>query len=210
MAGPAGTATRAGPLVRGLAVAPLVAAINHVLEQAAWARTRLQQHDGKCVRVDLPLFAVALLILPTGEIADGAHVEPCDVAVELDPTLALRFLAQDTSAWQQVPVHGDTAFARDLLYVAQNLRWDVEEDLSRVIGDIAAHRLVGAATSFMEWQRHTAANFARSTVAYWTDERPVLVPRRDIEHYLRDVDALQDDVARIEKRIERLLTSAAT
>ncbi len=129
--------------------------------------------------------------------------------ITLTPGVALRLLATDADAWQKVDVAGDTALAREILYIAQNLRWDVEEDLSRVFGDIAAHRMVKAAAEVKRWQRDSAENLARAAAAYWTEERPLIAARQDVERFVRDVDNLRDDVARLEKRIQQLLNRQA-
>ena len=140
----------------------------------------------------------------TAGCASNESARPPDASFTLTPGVALRMLSGDNNAWQDVQVSGDTALAREILIVAQNLRWDAEEDLSRVFGDIAAHRMVQAGSSFMRWQRQTAGSFARSAAAYWTDEQPLIATRHDIERFVREVDALRDDVARLEKRIEKL------
>jgi ubiquinone biosynthesis protein UbiJ len=64
--------------------------------------------------------------------------------------------------------------------------------------------MVQAGAELKRWQREAADNIARSAAAYWTEERPLIATREDIESFLRDVDTLGDDVARIEKRIEHL------
>jgi ubiquinone biosynthesis protein UbiJ len=43
-----------------------------------------------------------------------------------------------------VKIEGDVQLAAELGWLADNLRWDVEEDLSRVIGDVPAHAIAGA------------------------------------------------------------------
>ena len=47
---------------------------------------------------------------------------------------------------------------------------------------------------------------ARSFAEYWTEEQPLIAGARDLEEFNRAVDQLRDDAARLEKRIERLLT----
>jgi len=140
--------------------------------------------------------------------ASNESARPPDASFTLTPGLALRMLSADKNAWQEVQVSGDTALAREILFVAQNLRWDAEEDLSRVFGDIAAHRMAQAGSSFMRWQRQAADSFARSAAAYWTDEQPLIATRQDVERFVREVDALRDDVARFGKRIEQLTARA--
>jgi len=44
-----------------------------------------------------------------------------------------------------VKIEGDVQLAAELGWLAENLRWDFEEDLSRVVGDIPAHAMADAA-----------------------------------------------------------------
>jgi ubiquinone biosynthesis protein UbiJ len=44
-----------------------------------------------------------------------------------------------------VDVRGDVQFAAEVAWLAENVRWDLEEDLSRWIGDAPAHGLVSMA-----------------------------------------------------------------
>ncbi|MEO7728358.1 MAG: SCP2 sterol-binding domain-containing protein [Burkholderiales bacterium] len=188
---------------------PAAAALNHLLKSASWARERLRPFAGKIARFELAPFTVTVVILGSGEVADAPAPAVPDAGFTLTPGVALRTLAGDADAWQKVAATGDAALAREILYIAQNLRWDVEEDLSRVFGDIAAHRMVAGAASLMRWQRDTAAGFARAAAAYWTDERPLVAARHDVERFTNEVDSLRDDVARLEKRIEQLAGRAA-
>ena len=189
----------------GLFEPPVAAAINHLLKSASWARERLKPCAGKIVRFKLAPFTVALVILDSGELADAPATAGADASFTLTTGIALRMLARDQHAWQQVEVSGDTALTREILYVAQNLRWDVEEDLSRVFGDVAAHRMASAAHELDRWRRDTVDSFARSAAAYWTEERPLIAARENVEGFIRDVDQLRDDVARFDKRIEHLI-----
>jgi ubiquinone biosynthesis protein UbiJ len=44
-----------------------------------------------------------------------------------------------------VDVRGDVQFAAEVAWLAENVRWDAEEDLSRWIGDAPAHTLANMA-----------------------------------------------------------------
>ena len=203
MSGPARDTASAGPGLTALFTRPVAAAINHLLEDASWARERLKPFAGKTARFNLAPFAVTLAIRACGGVEDSTAAGAADASFTLTPGLALRMLADDSNAWQEVEVGGDTTLAREILAIAQNLDWDIEADLSRVFGDIAAHRMAQAGAELKRWQRETADSVARSAAAYWTEERPLIATRQDIERFLRDVDALRDDVARIEKRLDR-------
>lgn len=92
---------------------------------------------------------------------------------------------------------------RDLLRMT---RPDVEEELSRFVGDPIAHELGRAAESFYGWATRTADSLGRSVGEYMTEERGTLPSRAEVEAFYAGVDTLASDVERIEARLERLRT----
>ncbi len=95
-------------------------------------------------------------------------------------------------------------FAQEISFLARNLDWDVEEDLSRVVGDVAAHRMVGAAREAASWGREASLRLAQGAAEYWTEEAPLIASRVKVESFVREVAELRDAAERLEKRIERL------
>jgi ubiquinone biosynthesis protein UbiJ len=189
---------------------PPVVAINHILAGAAWARDRLRPHAGKRIQLSIAPLAITLVILDSGNVADATQGDSAETRITLTPGTALHMLTTDANAWRNAQVEGDTALARDILHLAQNLHWDIEEDLSRVFGDIVAHRMVRTGNDLRRWQSSTFENLARSAAAYWTEERPLVATRDDVQRYVREVDVLRDDVARAEKRLDTLLRRYAS
>jgi ubiquinone biosynthesis protein UbiJ len=183
---------------------PVISApINHVLRANSWARERLIPHADRVACISNPPFSFMMAVTAAGEVTDAAKDATPDVTMNITPGLMLRLMARDASVWNEVKIEGDAAFAVAINHVVRNLRWDVEEDLSRVFGDIAAHRMVETGRKLDQWARQGADNVARSFSEYWTEERPLLARRADVEQFNREVDALRDDVARLEKMIER-------
>lgn len=181
------------------------AAINHLLRAASWARDELGRHAGKTARFEVIPLAVSLTVLDGGAVAVAAPGAAVAVTIRLTPGLMLRLAARDETAWQEIEFAGDADFGAALNRVARNLRWDVEEDLSRVFGDIAAHRMAETGRTLRRWGEQAAENTARSFAEYWTEEQPLIAGARDLEEFSRGVDQLRDDAARLEKRLERLL-----
>jgi ubiquinone biosynthesis protein UbiJ len=180
------------------------AAINHLLRSASWARDALGRHAGKTARFEVFPFAVGLTVLDSGEVAPAAADAAPAATVKLAPGLMLRLAARDESAWREIGITGDTDFAAAIHHVTRNLRWDVEEDLSRVFGDIAAHRMAETGRTFQRWGEQAVENTGRAFAEYWTEEQPLIAGARDLEEFGRAVDQLRDDAARLEKRIEQL------
>jgi ubiquinone biosynthesis protein UbiJ len=191
--------TAASPFAR-FAGAPL----NHLLRGNAWARELLRPHAGKVVRLDSPAFAVNLVILDHGEIAAAPSASPPALTVTLTPGQLLRLAAHDHGVWREIRVEGDAALAAVISQLWRHLRWDAEEDLSRMFGDIVAHRMMQSLRQFDGWARAGGDNLARSLSEYWTEEQPLIAAAADLRAFASDVDTLRDDVARLEKRIEHL------
>jgi ubiquinone biosynthesis protein UbiJ len=180
------------------------APVNHLLRTNSWAMERLAPYAGRVACFDNGPFTVMMTVTTGGEITDAAQDAVADVTVRATPGLMLRIMARDASAWGEVKVEGDAEFAAAINHVVRNLRWDIEEDLSRVVGDIAAHRMVETGRRLDHWGRQSADNLARSFTEYWTEEQPLIASKHEVETFVRDVDVLRDDLARMEKRVEGL------
>jgi ubiquinone biosynthesis protein UbiJ len=178
--------------------------INHLLRGASWALEQLKPFAGRTARFEAPPFGLSLTVLEGGEVATAAADAPPAVTLRLTPGLMLRIAAREETAWREIEVAGDTDFAAVVHHVARNLRWDLEEDLSRVFGDIAAHRMAETGRAFRRWGEQALDNTGRSFAEYWTEEQPLIAGARDLEEFNRAVDRLRDDAARLEKRIEQL------
>src|SRR6185295_18151702 len=93
--------------------------------------------------------------------------------------------------------------------LAGELRWDFEEELSRVVGDVAAARIGGAARAFARWPAEAAARFGEALGAYATDEARLLVRGPEMEILRSDVAAVEAALAALEQRIARLAYARA-
>ena len=183
---------------------PAVAAVNHVLRTSPLARERLARHAGRTVAVRIGPLTPAFTIQTTGEVTPALANASRDLDVRISPFLLPRLLAREEAAWRDVEMTGDPDLAREVAFIARNLSWDAEEDLSRLVGDIAAHRIASAARSFDAWARDAAMRTAQGAAEYWTEESPLIASRVKVEGFARDVADLRDAVERLEKRIQRL------
>ncbi|MCK9261329.1 MAG: SCP2 sterol-binding domain-containing protein [Azoarcus sp.] len=182
-----------------------LSATNHLLAQSGWARSRLQPHAGKRARLDLSPVSIDFSIASDGHFAACSSDEAPDVSLQLPLSESPRALNGGIEAlMSQVRISGNAELADALGFVFRHLRWDLEEDLSRVVGDIAAHRLVGTGIVFGKAQQRIAASLSGNAVEYLTEEQAVLVSKPMISAFDDDIRAFRDAVARLEKRIDRL------
>jgi ubiquinone biosynthesis protein UbiJ len=106
-----------------------------------------------------------------------------------------------------VTIRGDAEVAQKFRELAMLLRPDVEEELSRLIGDTPAHqalRLVRMATGF---GRRAAKTGVRNVAEYLAHETGDLVPRAEAEDFYRGVERLRENLDRLEARA-RLIEQA--
>jgi len=185
----------------------LAQALAHLLAGQPWLRDKLVPFFGRRARIEVFPFAVDLEVAADGTLVQAGPGE-ADAALELSAFTAMRLLSGDQGARRHVSVRGDTALAGALGAVMSELRWDVEEDLSRVVGDVVAHRIASGARDFVRWQRRSGRDLMESAVEYMVEERRLLPPAAQVRDWARAVDGLRDDVERLTKRIDRLSRKA--
>ena len=181
-----------------------LAAINHLLAQEPWARGKLSTHAGKIACMDAGLFKIVLKVAPDGMLQTVEAKDAADVTIRVKPSDLPELIRQRDRAFSYVKIEGDADFANTISQLSQSLRWDVEEDLSKWIGDIAAVRTVAgvrhAARTILSMHRSLAENLAE----YLLEENPTLVRPAAVSRFAEDVVKLRDDVERMIKRIEKL------
>ena len=183
----------------------VIALLNHLLRGESWARKRLQPCAGKIVRFCTPPFAdFDLVVQSNGEIAVATDAIAPDATLTLAPSLLPRLLTHDEKAYSNILISGDTALAEELLDIGKNLHWDVEQDLSRFMGDILAHRLVQTGDSLLQWHTETLRNLSQTLSEYWLEEQPLLAKPAYVRKFVADVNTLHIDVEKLGERIEKL------
>jgi ubiquinone biosynthesis protein UbiJ len=180
-------------------------AINRLTASAPLARDRLARFAGKTASFRVgPVPPVALTVQTTGEVLAAVDEAPRDLEIRMSPFLLPRLAARDEAAFRDVEMQGDMELAGEIAFLAKNLRWDVEEDLSKVVGDAAAHRAVATVRAAAEWGKDASERLAAGAAEYWTEEDPLIASRVKVEDFVAGVTELRDAVERLDKRIERL------
>jgi len=181
-----------------------VPAINRLLRGNTWALEKLQAHAGKTALLTSAAFELRLAVSDTGVLRAASPEAAPDVTIAASPGVVLRVLARDEAAWTAARVSGDMEFAGTIDHLRRNLVWDYEEDLSHVLGDIGAHRVGRAVRELDRWGRAAVRNLGHAFAEYSTYEQPMLASARAVDRFVSEVDALRDQLARVEKRIELL------
>ena len=116
--------------------------LNHVLQQEPEAQLRLARQKGRTVRFEWRFVTMQLVATPAGllDLAPvGATPELTLTVTEGSPLgLARATLRGNKPA---VRITGDVQLAAEVNWLVDHVRWDVEDDLARVIGDVPAHAI---------------------------------------------------------------------
>lgn len=178
--------------------------LQHLAVQNAWAAPVLKPYAGQSVALDCVLFKIDLVILEDGTLVSAGETNVADATVHIPPSLLPRLLAKDEAAKLQIRIEGDTELATTLAKVFAEMRWDYEEDLSKIVGDVPAYKIGELARSSSQTIKQTAVNLAQMLSEYWQEEKPTLAKKRHVEQFNSDVDTLRADVERLEKRLNKL------
>jgi ubiquinone biosynthesis accessory factor UbiJ len=146
----------------------IVLLANHVLLQEPEAMRRLLQHQGKVILVKWGSIAIQFAITPAGllDLADAATLPGLSLQVVQDSPLGL-LQALFQGGKPDLRIEGDVQLAADVHWLTENLRWDLEEDLARMVGDVPARALADAARGFAGaiWQFIHARRTSKGDVA---------------------------------------------
>ena len=126
--------------------------LNHVLSAEPAAGERLRAHGGRSVRLQLEGWPSLLPALPelSFRVTPAGLVEWRGLDSPPEHDLTLRFDASNPALsmaqWAagerpRVDIQGDAQFAADLSWLIDNLRWDVQDDLARIVGQGPAHEV---------------------------------------------------------------------
>jgi len=131
--------------------------LNHVIAAEPVATEKLRPHSGRSIQLQWtgwpsllpapPL--VAFAVTPAGLLewcGEQAPAQP-DLRVTIDASNPLKLMGQWMAGERpNIGIEGDSALATDVSWLIDNLRWDIEDDVARIIGQAPAHELARAAS----------------------------------------------------------------
>ncbi|EUJ11130.1 hypothetical protein Meth11DRAFT_1968 [Methylophilaceae bacterium 11] len=189
-------------------IAPLVTRfLQHITQQNNWARPHLMPFAGQMITFDFVLMQAHLIILEDGSLAIAPDRTQADATVHIPPSLSLRLATGDAHAKSLIKVEGDLHLATEVSKVLQQMRWDIEEDISHVVGDIAAFKLGEVSKSMFAQAKKQSTDLADMVSEYWQEEKNILAKKTHVTQFNDAVDTLRHDVERFEKRIDKLTQS---
>jgi ubiquinone biosynthesis protein UbiJ len=172
---------------------------------------RLAPFEGRVIALEVRGTGLApCLKIEAGRIVlDKRGACIADTTIKGSPAALFRMgLQQDVSDLMfkgDVEITGDTRLGRQFRKVLKEIEPDIEEPLSRIVGDVIAHRAVGMLTDIARWGRRARHHFVDDVSEYLQEESRDVISAAELEGFNAQVDALRDDTERLSARMDRLL-----
>jgi len=144
--------------------------LNHVVAAEPAAMSRLRPFAGRCIQLQFdgwpgwlpPWPPTAFRITPAGlfEWCGDAPPPQTDLRISIDASNPALMAAQALAGTRpRVDVAGDSALAGEIDWLLDNLRWDVEDDLARIVGAAPAREIARVGRAVAAGVRAAARRF---------------------------------------------------
>lgn len=193
-----------------LACAGLEIALNRYLRLERSALEECAALDGKSIALHLADLGWTFVVEPH---AAGVRVLaeseiPPDVRVAAPSMRLLQLALRSAGGAEGLPagleVEGDTELLTRFNALLARVGFDPEELAAKVLGDAAAHRVVGGLRELLGWGRHAAQRLSQDTAEYLSEETGDLARAGDIEDWMQGVETLREGADRLEARLALL------
>ena len=187
---------------------PVLALVNRQLAASTPAAPLMAELDGCCLVFQVRDSALGLCLAMADGRLTGSTTLPEDADVRLEGSLLdLARLALDGDAAvlgdRGVSLSGRADLAQSFQRLLRLGRPDPEEELARLVGDAAAHRIGRAVAEAADWRRQTQETLTANLREYLQEERRELPSRHEMNRFAQDVQELRDALARAQARLRR-------
>lgn len=203
--------SNSGETVRGIGNAVLTRVerhLNRLVGESTTAADLLDELKGSSFAVRVQGLGLAFVLrAEPGKLAVGTDPEGATATLRAAPLDLLRLLGAASTAdlkGTRAELTGDLQVAERFSQLLKLARPDLEDELSRWVGDVPAHAVGQAARGAGAWLQRAAAALRMNTAEYLQEERRVLPASLEAQAFYADVEKLRDDVERAAARLKRL------
>lgn len=181
--------------------------LNRNLAGSALARSLCKRLEGKVMAVRVEGTPVRFYFKADGErvTLETSHEGAVDATLTGPPVSLMRLVgpsAQSTLRRGSAHIEGDAEVAQAFSELLEHCKPDLEEELSRVIGDVAAHQIGNAARTALGFAKRAADTFVKNVSEFLQEESRDVPSRTEAEEFTAGVDKLREDVDRFEARLK--------
>ena len=187
---------------------PVVSLINRQIRNKTPARELCANLEGTVVAVRVRDTALAMYFLVGHDALEiRSYADTPDVVIS-GSLLALTRLAgqsaEDAIRDGSVELIGDAETAQSFQQLLAYGKPDIEEELSGVFGDVAAHGLGDIARNVSRWGKNAHDTIRQNVREYLQEESRTVPSRYEVDAFRAQTETLRDDVERFEARLRRL------
>lgn len=184
---------------------PLRVLLNRQLHRSTPAREAARSLEGRTLALSLRNTALTLfLTIRDGEFElSREYAADPDVMLETTP-LGLVEMTRGGAGSGRMAMTGDPVIAQHFQLLLQHARPDWEEELSRIIGDVAAHQVGSLVRNLVAFGERAVDSMGRNTAEFIQEERREVPAPGELDEFSRQVSAVTEKVDRLTKRIEEL------
>ncbi|MCQ8894893.1 SCP2 sterol-binding domain-containing protein [Limnobacter humi] len=185
--------------------------LNHLLEQQRSSKSKLQREAGKVLMISIQPVQLVFRINDQGHFqtttpAQGVQA-PFDTEIRLQWADLVNSVGNPGGMARKASISGDMDFAQVVSGVINDLSWDPERDLARVVGDAQAVWIMNSLAALGTNGRDVFNRFKSSLKEYVVHEKAIAPTPSEFDAFRSDVSRLRDELARLEKRISKLDTA---
>jgi len=188
---------------------PIADVLNRNIAEITPARELAGQLDGKTVAIGVRDTAIAMYFVFDQDIVTLSTEFDADPDVAITGSLVTLAGMMGGAGAQairdgDIDLTGDAATAQRFQTLLDFAKPDVEEELSRIIGDVAAHQVAEFARGIRNWARGARSTMGGNIREYLQEESRELPTRYEVDRFSQQVGELRDDVERVAARLKRL------
>ncbi len=183
---------------------------NKILENQPGLADEFSIYKGKIILIDLSNTSTMIYILMGDKGMEIANqpVEKPDLMVRATPLELIQYFFQSRS--QSVPssgeieLTGNIGLAQKIQNVFMNLDFDLEDAISKVIGDEFSHGLFFTFRKFVENINYGKQELANNFAEILKYEKDIVIDNAEVRRFNQSVDQLRDEVDKLDFRIKRI------
>lgn len=188
---------------------PVEALLNRSIADSASAQALCRRLDGRTLAVHLagPELSVYCRVDGKALHLSTTHEGKADASISGSPLSLLGLVAKSPESQVRsgvVRIEGDAEAAQGFQNLLKAARPDLEEELSRLVGDVAAHQIGSFARGVFKAGQRAATTFGQNLGEYLQEESRDVPTRLEVNEFTSDVDRLRDAVERAEARLALL------
>jgi len=187
---------------------PVAALLNRQIQAKTPARELCAELRDRvfAMRVTNSALAMYIIVGPDQVFLASEYGDEPDVIISGSLLALARLAAPDGDTvvrGDAVELSGDVILARKFQSLLRYARPDLEEELSGLVGDAAAHGIGEFVRSVSQWGREAGSTLQQNVSEYLQEESRSVPSRYEAEVFRGQVDVLRDDVARFEARMKQ-------